>query len=75
MPRRRHVQPLHGSDLRSREGHRSRGLVDVGEFCSFYQAQVLRELPFERIESDKIWALVCAKQHRAKRDSDGDISV
>jgi len=48
-------------------------LVELGEFCSFYQDQVIRNLPTTRVEADEIWAFVGAKQRHARRDGDGDI--
>ncbi len=48
-------------------------LVEVGEFCEFYQDKVLRNLPCTRIEAGEIWAFVGAKQKRATRKGDGDI--
>ncbi|MGE3176770.1 MAG: IS1 family transposase [Vicinamibacterales bacterium] len=48
-------------------------LVELGDFCSFYQDRVLRNLPTVRVEADEIWAFVGAKQRRARRDGDGDI--
>jgi len=48
-------------------------LVEVGEFCSIYQSEVLQKLPCRRIEADEIWAFVGAKAKNAKRAGDGDI--
>ena len=48
-------------------------LVEVGEFCSNYQDQVLRDLDCKRIEADEIWAFIGAKQRNAKKAGDGDI--
>jgi len=48
-------------------------LVELGDFCSFYQDQVIRNLQTTRVEADEIWAFVGAKQRRARRDGDGDI--
>jgi IS1 family transposase len=47
-------------------------LVEVGEFCSEYQDYALRGLRTDRVEADKIWAFVGAKQKRAVRTGDGD---
>jgi len=48
-------------------------LVELGEFCSFYQDQIIRNLATTRVEADEIWAFVGAKQRRATRSGDGDI--
>lgn len=48
-------------------------LVEVGEFCSFYQDAVLRNLSCARIEADEIWAFVGAKRRNAKQEGHGDI--
>ncbi len=48
-------------------------LVELGDFCSYYQDQIIRNLPTTRVEADEIWAFVGAKQRRATRSGDGDI--
>lgn len=48
-------------------------LVEVGEFCSTYQHFALTNLPCKRIEADKIWSFVCAKQRNATQEGHGDI--
>lgn len=48
-------------------------LVDVGEFCAFYQDRVLRDLPCTRLEVDEVWAFVGAKRKNATRPGDGDV--
>jgi IS1 family transposase len=47
--------------------------VDVGEFCSFYQDFVLRDLDCTRLEVDEVWAFVGAKRRNATRPGDGDV--
>lgn len=48
-------------------------LIEAGDFASFFQDQVIRNLPTRRVEADEIWAFVGAKQKRAQREGDGDI--
>lgn len=48
-------------------------LVDAGEFCAFYQDQVLRDLPCTRLEVDEVWAFVGARRRNASRPGDGDV--
>ena len=42
-------------------------LVDAGKACSAYQALTLRNLPCKRIQVDKIWSFVYAKQGNVPR--------
>lgn len=48
-------------------------LVEVGEFCSTYQDNVLRNLPCKRVEADEILAYVGATQKNATKDGQGDL--
>jgi len=48
-------------------------LVEVGEFCSTYQNEHLRNLPAKRVECDEIWAFVGAKQRNATQKGHGDL--
>lgn len=48
-------------------------LVEVGEFCSFYQDQVLRGLSVDRLELDEIWSFVGAKAKNATQPGQGDV--
>src|SRR4051794_4669984 len=48
-------------------------LVELGEFCSAYQNETLRNLPSKRLEIDEIWTFVGAKARNATKDGQGDI--
>ena len=47
-------------------------LVEVGEFCSFYQDIAITGLKCERVEADEIWSYVAAKQKNATQPGQGD---
>ncbi len=46
-------------------------LVDLGEACSQFQDETLRDLPCRRLEVDEIWAFVGMKQKTANRNGRG----
>lgn len=48
-------------------------LVEVGEFCSTYQHETLRNLNTTVVEADEIWAFVGAKEANKTREGQGDI--
>lgn len=48
-------------------------LVELGEFCSIYQDQALRNLKCQRVEADEIWSFVGAKQRNATKEGQGDL--
>lgn len=48
-------------------------LVEVGEFASFYQNAVLRNLSCTKIEADEIWAHAGAKKRNATKEGQADI--
>ena len=43
-------------------------LVELGDACSRYQNDALRNLPCKRIQADEIWAFICAKKKAVMRD-------
>src|SRR5438445_7990073 len=53
----------------------TRLLVDLGEMCSLYQANVFRNLPVKRIQCDEIWSFVGAKARAVKAGAQGDGDV
>lgn len=50
-----------------------RALVEVGEFCSTYQDQVLTNLPCTRIETAEIWTFAGSKSRNAGRDGGNSV--
>jgi hypothetical protein len=46
-------------------------LADLGEACTLYQDQVLRDLPCKVIEADEIWAYCYAKQKNVPEEFKG----
>ena len=40
-------------------------LIDAGKVCADYQDSVLRDLPCRRIQVDKIWSFIYAKQKKS----------
>jgi IS1 family transposase len=48
-------------------------LVELGEFCLIYQDHAFRGLKTKRVEADKIWAFVGAKQKNATKHGQGDV--
>jgi IS1 family transposase len=42
-------------------------LVELGEACSRYQDEALRDLPCRRLQLDEIWSFVAMKEKTAKR--------
>jgi IS1 family transposase len=50
-------------------------LVDLGEACTKYQHEHLRNLSCRRLEADEIWSFVCAKQKNVAFDCEGELGV
>ena len=47
-------------------------LVDLGDACSAYQDQTLRNLPCRRIECDEIWSFCHAKARNVPAEHKGE---
>jgi IS1 family transposase len=48
-------------------------LVDVGEFCEFYQHHALTKLNTRTVELDEIWSFVGAREGNKKQKGHGDL--
>jgi IS1 family transposase len=48
-------------------------LVEVGEFCAFYQRRMFQNLPTVRVEADEIWSFVGAKEANKTNAAQGDL--
>src|SRR5215208_6917574 len=48
-------------------------LVALGEVCSIYQDEVLRDLPCRRIECDEIWSFCHAKAKNVPEEHQGQL--
>jgi len=46
-------------------------LVDLGEACSVYQDEVMRNLPCKRLQCDEIWSFCYAKQKNVSPEHEG----
>jgi len=53
----------------------SKLLVDLGEACSTYLDESLRELPCRRLQVDEIWSFVYAKQKNIPEEKQGVFGV
>ena len=46
-------------------------LADVGKVCAEYQNEVMKDLPYKKIQCDEIWSFCYAKEKNVPKDKEG----
>src|SRR5579871_1747365 len=65
------LHPLGHADVRRRQEHRGRLLVQAGNACARYQDKHLKNLQCKRVQCDEIWAFCYSKDKNVPSDKLG----